>query len=197
MLQRKQTLWLLCAAACAVLTLKFPFYSGHKLDAAKGAGTDMLTAVSTIPLLLTGVVLALGCLINIFGFKNRKRQLWITIALIVVSLLNIPSDAPVYESAGFDFLCLPIPDGGTPTLLQVELFVGFVAKHHDRGQAVAIHCEAGLGRTGTMLAAYLIAQGKSAAAAIGQVRTAESSAVETERQIQFLEQYAEGIHGKN
>ena len=89
MLQRKQTLWLLCAAACAVLTMKFSFYSGHKLDAAKGAGIDMLTAVSTIPLLLIGVVLALGCLVNIFGYKNRKRQLWITIALIVVSLGNI------------------------------------------------------------------------------------------------------------
>jgi protein-tyrosine phosphatase len=131
------------------------------------------------------------------AFEDELPVLYSSGVRAVVSLLNIPSDAPVYESAGFDFLCLPIPDGGTPTLLQVELFVGFVAKHHDRRQAVAIHCEAGLGRTGTMLAAYLIAQGKSAAAAIGQVRAAESSAVETERQIQFLEQYAEGIHGKN
>ena len=32
----------------------------------------------------------------------------------VVSLLNIPSDASVYESAGFAFLCLPVPDGGAP-----------------------------------------------------------------------------------
>jgi atypical dual specificity phosphatase len=26
----------------------------------------------------------------------------------IVSLLNIPSDASVYQSAGFDFLCLPV-----------------------------------------------------------------------------------------
>lgn len=34
----------------------------------------------------------------------------------VVSLLNIPSDAAVYESAGFAFLCLPVPDGAAPSV---------------------------------------------------------------------------------
>src|SRR6266478_5883283 len=36
----------------------------------------------------------------------------------VVCLLNIPSDAAVYESAGFAFKCLPVPDGGTPTTMR-------------------------------------------------------------------------------
>src|SRR5262245_50957485 len=44
----------------------------------------------------------------------------------VVSLLNIPSDASVYEAAGFSFLCLPVPDGGAPTFEQAEEFVRFV-----------------------------------------------------------------------
>src|SRR2546426_1516079 len=43
----------------------------------------------------------------------------------VVCLLNIPSDAPVYESAGFAFLCLPVPDGGVPRIEQVTKFVRF------------------------------------------------------------------------
>ena len=105
----------------------------------------------------------------------------------MVSLLNIPSDATVFESAGFDFLCLPIPDGGAPTCAQAEEFIQFVGQHHSDGRAVAVHCEAGLGRTGTMLALYLMSTGDNARTAIGKVRAVERSAVETNRQIQFLE----------
>ena len=46
----------------------------------------------------------------------------------VVCLLNIPSDAEVYESAGFAFLCLPVPDGGVPTIEQVTKLVRFVGE---------------------------------------------------------------------
>ena len=40
-----------------------------------------------------------------------------------------------------------------------------------------------------MLAAYLISTGSTAAEAIQKIRAIEKSAVETERQIQFLEWY--------
>jgi hypothetical protein len=50
----------------------------------------------------------------------------------VVSLLNIPSDAPVYESAGFAYLCVPLPDGGAPTMAQASEFVRFVTEQSKR-----------------------------------------------------------------
>ncbi len=108
----------------------------------------------------------------------------------VVSLLNIPSDASAFESAGFAFLCLPVPDGGAPTTEQADEFVHFVTAHRGASRPVAVHCEAGLGRTGTFLATYLISQGESAAAAIRRIRNVERVAIETSRQIHFLEQYA-------
>lgn len=111
----------------------------------------------------------------------------------VVSLLNIPSDASVYESAGFSFLCLPVPDGGAPTMEQVGNFVRFVAGQIASGQPVAVHCQAGIGRTGTVLAAYLIHQGDDATTAINRVRAVEKAAIETPFQIQFLEQYAHQV----
>jgi atypical dual specificity phosphatase len=113
----------------------------------------------------------------------------------VVSLLNIPSDAKIFESAGFAFRCLPMPDGGAPTMEQADEFVRFVGLERAEKHPVAVHCEAGLGRTGTMLAVYLISEGDGAAGAIGKVRTVESSAIETNRQIQFLEQYAKVRRG--
>ncbi len=111
----------------------------------------------------------------------------------VVSLLNIPSDAAVYESAGFAFLCLPIPDGAAPTVEQADAFVRFARERRTAQKPVAVHCEAGLGRTGTILGAYLISEGRSAADAIREIRAVEPSAIETVRQIQFLEQYAQRL----
>ena len=108
----------------------------------------------------------------------------------VVCLLNIPTDQAVYEWAGFAFECLPVPDGWPPTPEQAWRFIQFVDEQRSRGHAVAVHCEAGLGRTGTMLATYLIAKGATPAAAITRIRTIEKVAVETPRQIRFLEEFA-------
>src|SRR6185312_12608362 len=108
----------------------------------------------------------------------------------IVSLLNIPSDAAVFESAGFAFLNLPIPDGGAPTIAQANQFVQFVISQRAQQKPIAVHCEAGLGRTGTMLATYLISQGDDAKTAINRIRAVEPSAIETPRQIAFLEQFA-------
>ncbi len=104
----------------------------------------------------------------------------------VVSLLNIPTDAKLYADAGFEFICLPIADGQPPSLQQVSEFVAFVDAIRKRGKSIAVHCEAGCGRTGTMLCAYLITKGLRPDAAIEQVRSAEPSAVETASQIDFL-----------
>ena len=124
------------------------------------------------------------------AYEDELPELYSAGVRAVVSLLNIPSDAAVFESAGFAFLCLPVPDGGAPTPDQATDFVRFVNEHRAAQRPVAVHCEAGIGRTGTMLAVYLIAQGESAEAAIRRVREVEKVAVETACQIRFLEQFA-------
>lgn len=111
----------------------------------------------------------------------------------VVSLLNLPGDASIYESAGFAFLCLPIPDGAAPTLDQAGKFVRFVNEQRAASRPIAVHCQAGIGRTGTMLATYLISQGDTAATAIARVRAVEPAAIETQSQMLFLEQFADLI----
>jgi len=124
------------------------------------------------------------------AYPDQLPNLYAAGIRAVVSLLNLPADAAVYESAGFSFLCLPIPDGGAPTVEQATQFVQFMAAQKSAHRPVAVHCEAGIGRTGTMIAAYLISQGDDARTAINKVRAVEPRAIETPRQIEFLENFA-------
>lgn len=126
------------------------------------------------------------------AYADELNDLRLAGVRAIVPLLNIPSDAAVYESAGFNFLCLPVPDGHPPTMEQANAFIHFVTKQQAAQHPVAVHCEAGLGRTGTMLAAYLIPRGESVETAISRIRSVERSAVETPRQIDFLEKFAGG-----
>jgi len=129
MLQRMQTVWMLLAAVCAALTFKFAFYFGNmkvglngiaplevKALPTFGAGTVSAGSGSILILLVT-VIIILGTLINIFNFKARKKQVWITIGLFILSLLNIilyywKSGVPPFESGNYSLgalLSLAIP----------------------------------------------------------------------------------------
>jgi atypical dual specificity phosphatase len=114
----------------------------------------------------------------------------------VVCLLNIPTDGPVYQTAGFEFLCLPVPDTAPPLMAQALDFVVFVDACHARRQPVAVHCQGGMNRTATMLATYLIAQGSDAATALEKVRAVEPRPCETPRQMEFLMEFEREISSK-
>jgi len=117
MLQRVQTVWTFLAAIIAALTFKFTFYSGNIVVGSNGHLYQSVSAGRGFLLPVIAGLLIAGCLIAIFNYKNRKRQLWITIALLVVSLLNIveywhESGTPPFIEGHYDitaFLPLAIP----------------------------------------------------------------------------------------
>ena len=57
------------------------------------------------------------------------------------------------------------------------------------GQPVVVHCERGLGRTGTIIAGYLTTRGLSALEAIDSIRTLRPGSVETEEQEAVIYEY--------
>jgi hypothetical protein len=127
---------------------------------------------------------------SIDAFADELPALWQAGVRAIVCLLNMPSAALAYSSAGFNFQCLPIADGDAPSLKQGDTFLRFVAAEHQLGRAVAVHCEAGIGRTGVMLAAYLVASGVAPEQALQRVRSLRPGAVETGRQVQFLHRFS-------
>lgn len=90
MIQRVQSVWLLLAAIAAFLTLKLNFYTGNMLP--EGAAIKqytVLTAQSNMLLLISSVATGLLALIAIFLFKDRKLQLKLVGAALVLSILDL------------------------------------------------------------------------------------------------------------
>lgn len=86
---------------------------------------------------------------------------------------------------------VPIPDFSPPTQEQIERFVEIVDEARERGGAVAVHCTAGRGRTGTMLACFLVSRGYSARRAIERVRELRPGSIETTEQEEAVCEYAQ------
>jgi atypical dual specificity phosphatase len=61
-------------------------------------------------------------------------------------------------------------------------FVVVVEDSVAAGKPVGVHCTAGLGRSGTMSAVFLVAQGASAEEAINSVRRLRPGSIETPAQ---------------
>ena len=89
MIQRVQSVWLLLASICAAFTFRFPFYSGNVFGKDNLQHFERLVASSDFLLLILTAVIAIGSIIIIFLYKNRKQQIWLTIAVAVLSALNI------------------------------------------------------------------------------------------------------------
>jgi atypical dual specificity phosphatase len=86
---------------------------------------------------------------------------------------------------------LPVKDFAAPSPAQVERGVEAILEALAAGEAAAVHCGGGLGRTGTLLACYLASgEGYGGGEAIRRVRALRPGSVETAAQAAAVEAWA-------
>lgn len=98
---------------------------------------------------------------------------------VVVNLGERPLPAAAVARAGLRVTDLPVADFTAPTLAQLETATAVIEQAVGSGQPVAVCCGAGLGRTGTVLAAVLVRRGRPATEAIAEVRARRPGSIET------------------
>jgi len=81
MIQRIQSIWLLLAAVCVFLTLKFSTYVGTNKDLIP---STFLNGIATLPLIFVTLAVGILTLITIFLYTNRKFQLRLTILAVLL-----------------------------------------------------------------------------------------------------------------
>lgn len=120
----------------------------------------------------------------------RLREAGITAVLSLTRRPALPEDA-----GGLRVMHLPVLDMTAPTVDQLEDAVEFMESEIRQGGKVAVHCLAGQGRTGTVLAAFLVGRGDDASDAVARVRELRPGSIETVAQELSVHRFAEGRAG--
>ena len=109
---------------------------------------------------------------------------------IVMTLTEDPLPRHWVNEAGILAVHLPVRDMSAPSLEILEAAVETITQANQTNMAVAVHCMAGIGRTGTVLAAYFVNEGMTAEEAIRKVRQLRPGSVETRGQEQAVAEFA-------
>ncbi|MBL8151444.1 MAG: tyrosine-protein phosphatase [Blastocatellia bacterium] len=112
---------------------------------------------------------------------------------LVVTLTELPF-TPSLSSFGFRQIHFPIQDMSFPTPKAGQQICEEIVKAVEERSPTLLHCKAGLGRTGMMLACCLVSMGKDPEQALIEVRKRNRAYVQTQGQANFIKHYAQYIN---
>lgn len=107
----------------------------------------------------------------------------------IVTLTEEPFDPALLAPYGITSWHFPVVDMDVPSLPETELLCRRLEAAMMEHEPVVLHCKAGLGRTGTMLACMLVHRGESAVRAIHRVRSVNPLYIQSDRQLKFVSEF--------
>jgi atypical dual specificity phosphatase len=109
---------------------------------------------------------------------------------VLISLTEEPPARSWVEDAGLLLFHVPILDMDAPSQEQFERCVRAIERANANKMGVVVHCGAGLGRTGAILAAYLVAKGATPEVAISRIRALRPGSIETDEQEEAIAEFS-------
>lgn len=83
----------------------------------------------------------------------------------------------------------PVPDFHAPTQVQIDRIIKYIDSCVENGISVGVSCNAGIGRSGVVLACYLVHKGLSPKDALELVRKRRGRGPEVPEQIMAIQDY--------
>ncbi|MFL6477224.1 MAG: dual specificity protein phosphatase 23 [Nitrososphaera sp.] len=115
----------------------------------------------------------------------------------IISVREVPLPSKWLDHGEIDYLHLKVEDYGAPSLEVMENAVNYIEEKISSGKPVLVHCAAGKGRTGVMLAAYLIRkENLTAEDAIAKIRRLRPGSVQSLTQETALSMYEKYLNIK-
>jgi protein-tyrosine phosphatase len=124
-------------------------------------------------------------------FKNMGVNLVVShLEISEEKELGLSKEGEILNEHGIDFVSYPIKDRNLPNIDDFREFVEDIYDRLKNGENVAIHCRAGIGRTGVMSSCLLIKDGYESDIAMDMVAAARGTQIpDTDAQFDFICEY--------
>lgn len=193
----QSTVWSLLSVCLLVMSLSAGCASSSDAivegEVAVGQPLESLSAEADVPARFSWVVdNELAALAHPATGQGLAWNLQYLIDANVKTLFTLtltPLDQSIVGSYAIANVHMPVKDFGAPTMEQLAEFVKETQEVISNGGTSAIHCAAGMGRTGTFAAAYLVHKGMPSQDAIDKVRELRPGSIETGVQEQAIHDF--------
>lgn len=115
----------------------------------------------------------------------------------IVTVREVPLPSEWFADSNIDYMHLQVEDFGAPTIEELDNAINFIEHEIIMGRPVMVHCAAGKGRTGAVLAAYLLKnENLSAEQSIKKLRRIRPGSVQSIAQETAISMYEKYLKSK-